>query len=406
MVGFSEKSVLGHGTLLCFPGTNGVRSLLRQILLNLWSVGSTKADCGSCSGTSFGRCPVMGPNSEVQEPQELGVCKDRCWVLLGHLLSVSVRSWDLTPWSGNHRSWVSARTDVGSSAGTSFRLVPWSGNYRSCLQGQILGCLQGQMLGHARAPPFGQCPVMGPNSMVREPQELGVCNGRCWVLLEHLLSVSTRTWDLTPWSGNHMSCLQGQMLGPARAPPFGVVCKGRCLVLHGHFLWLAWIFHRIDPSPTLVGAQHRDLSQWSAKGRNSTPEVVVVQHSSRGSMVPGEVLPRSTSMVAGKVLPGSSMVPGEVLPGSTSIVSGEVQSGSRGSSTQVNKHCSRGSSFYPGHGEVLPGSTSIVPDEEVLPGSTIIVSEEVQPGSRGSSTRVNKHCSQGSSTRVKHVLRR
>ncbi|GMN55708.1 hypothetical protein TIFTF001_024833 [Ficus carica] len=52
---------------------------------------------------------------------------------------------------------------------------------------QKLG-VQGQMLGPARAPPFGQCPVMGPNSVVREPQELGV---------------------------------QGQMLGPARAPPFG-----------------------------------------------------------------------------------------------------------------------------------------------------------------------------------------
>ncbi|GMN22114.1 hypothetical protein TIFTF001_043451 [Ficus carica] len=100
MAGFSEKSVLGHGTLLCFPGTNGVRSLLREILF----VGSTKADCGSCSGTSLGRRSVMGPNSEVQELEELGVCKHRCWVLLGQLLSVSARSWNLTPWSGNHRS--------------------------------------------------------------------------------------------------------------------------------------------------------------------------------------------------------------------------------------------------------------------------------------------------------------
>ncbi|GMN48480.1 hypothetical protein TIFTF001_017651, partial [Ficus carica] len=219
----------------------------------------------------------MGLKSEVRELQELGVCKDRCWVLLGHLLS---------------------------------------------------------MLDPAWTPYFSQCPVMGPNSMVREPQELGVCKGRCWVLLGHLLLVSTRSWDLTPWSGNHRSCLQGQMLGPARAPPFGqypimgpnsvelstrvdvgscsgtsfrsvpshgtrlrgpgtigVVCNDRCWVLLGHLL--------------SVSTQSWDLTPWFGNGRNSTLEVVVVQHSSRGSMVPGEVLPGSTSMVAGEVLPGS-----------------------------------------------------------------------------------------------------
>ncbi|GMN29073.1 hypothetical protein TIFTF001_046303 [Ficus carica] len=32
---------------------------------------------------------------------------------------ISVRSWDLNPWSGNHRSWVSTRADVGSCSGTS-----------------------------------------------------------------------------------------------------------------------------------------------------------------------------------------------------------------------------------------------------------------------------------------------
>ncbi|GMN72310.1 hypothetical protein TIFTF001_053537 [Ficus carica] len=100
--------------------------------------------------------------------------------------------------------------------------------------------------------------------------------------------------------------------------------------------------------------------------------MVVVQHSSWGSMVPGEVLPgstsivlgevlpRSTSMVAGKVLPESSMVFGEVLPRSISIVPREVQPGSRESSIRV-KHGSWGSStrvtrkFYPGQQAWLPG---------------------------------------------------
>ncbi|GMN46321.1 hypothetical protein TIFTF001_015498 [Ficus carica] len=224
-------------------------------------------------------------------------------------LTRSARSWDLTPWSGNH-----------------------------------ISCLQGQMLGPVRAPPFGQYPIIGPDSVIREPQKLGVYKGRCWVLLEHLLSISTRSWDLTPWSGNHRSCLQGQILGPARTPPFGQypVMRPNSVVQ--------------EPQELSARADHGDLFQWSTKGRNSTPEVVVAQHSSRGSMVPGEVLPGSTSiapeevlpgltsMVAGEVLPGSSMVPREVLPGSTSIVSREVQPRSRGSSTRVNKHGCRGSS--------------------------------------------------------------
>ncbi|GMN51915.1 hypothetical protein TIFTF001_021066, partial [Ficus carica] len=111
---FSEKYVLGHGTLLCCPGTNGVRSLLRQILLY------SSTSLGRCSvmgpnsdvreprelgvqgqmldparARPFGQCSVMGPDSVVREPQELGVCKGKCWVLLRHLLSVSTRSWDL-----------------------------------------------------------------------------------------------------------------------------------------------------------------------------------------------------------------------------------------------------------------------------------------------------------------------
>ncbi|GMN72017.1 hypothetical protein TIFTF001_054181 [Ficus carica] len=354
----------------------------------------------------------MGPNSESREPQELGVCKDRCWVLLGHLLSM-----------------------LGPTRAPPFGQYPVMGPDSVVREPQELGVYKDRcwvllghllsMLGHARAPPFVKYSVMGPDFVVREPQELFaradvrlfaradigscsstsfrsilghgtwfrgpetigvVCKCRFWVLLGHLFSVSTRSWDMTPWSGNHrsrlqgqmlgclqgqMSCLQGQILGPARAPPFGqypvigpnsVVrepqeLSTRADVWLGHLLWLAWIFHWIDPSPTLVGVQHGDLSQWSAKGKNSTPEVVVIQHSSRGSSTrvtgkfyPGQqaLFPRKFNPGHGEVLPGSSMVPEEVLPGS------------RGSSTRV-KHDSRGSStrvtrkFYPGQQVWLPG---------------------------------------------------
>ncbi|GMN71001.1 hypothetical protein TIFTF001_055498, partial [Ficus carica] len=83
MAEFSEKSVHGHGTLLCFSGTNGVShgTLLRT------------------SGTSG----VLGLLRQIVGPTRVP-------------LLVGARSWDLTPRSGNHRSWVSARTEVGLSA--------------------------------------------------------------------------------------------------------------------------------------------------------------------------------------------------------------------------------------------------------------------------------------------------
>ncbi|GMN59471.1 hypothetical protein TIFTF001_028552 [Ficus carica] len=54
-------------------------------------------------------CTDLGPNSVVREPQELDVCKGR-WVLVGLPFWV-VRSLDLTPWSENHRSWMSAKAN-------------------------------------------------------------------------------------------------------------------------------------------------------------------------------------------------------------------------------------------------------------------------------------------------------
>ncbi|GMN61763.1 hypothetical protein TIFTF001_030851 [Ficus carica] len=69
-------------------------------------VGSWLFRClGSCSGTSnSGRCPVVGPNSVVREPQELSAKADVLGPVRARPILVGARSWDLTPWSGNHRS--------------------------------------------------------------------------------------------------------------------------------------------------------------------------------------------------------------------------------------------------------------------------------------------------------------
>ncbi|GMN34610.1 hypothetical protein TIFTF001_004779 [Ficus carica] len=130
-----------HGTLLRAPGTSEVLGLLRQIM-------------GPARAPPFGQYPVMGPDSVVREPQELSIMAD-----VG----------------------LSAMADVGSCSG--------------------------QMLGSARAPPFGQYSVMGPDSMVREPQEL---SARADVGLSAMADVGS-------CSGTSFR----SMLGPARAPPFG-----------------------------------------------------------------------------------------------------------------------------------------------------------------------------------------
>ncbi|GMN63037.1 hypothetical protein TIFTF001_032118 [Ficus carica] len=60
---------------------------------------------GSCSGTSnAGRCPVVGPNSVVREPQELSVKADVLGPARARPILVGALSWDLTPLFGNHRS--------------------------------------------------------------------------------------------------------------------------------------------------------------------------------------------------------------------------------------------------------------------------------------------------------------
>ncbi|GMN30142.1 hypothetical protein TIFTF001_044433 [Ficus carica] len=50
--------------------------------------------------------------------------------------------------------------------------------------------------------------------------------------------------------------------GPGTTGVQGLPEQTLSWVLLGHLLWSAWVFLRIDPSPTLVGVQHGDLSPW------------------------------------------------------------------------------------------------------------------------------------------------
>ncbi|GMN61229.1 hypothetical protein TIFTF001_030310 [Ficus carica] len=130
------------------------------------------------------------------------------------------------------------------------QLQPWSG-------------VQGQVLCPAQTPPFGQFLVVGPYSVVREPQELGGLQKQIlsWVLLRHFqfwsvsgrrtlvrgprttgvglilgparalpILVGARSWDLTPWSENHKSwgvCKGRSYLGSCS----GTSNSGRCPVV-------------------------------------------------------------------------------------------------------------------------------------------------------------------------------
>ncbi|GMN50978.1 hypothetical protein TIFTF001_020124 [Ficus carica] len=263
--GTSFWSVPGRGTLLRGPRTTGVGGLLGQILswvllghllsvsarswdLTPWSEnhrswGPARADLilGLDCAPPFGQCPVVGPYSLVREPQELGGLQGQIlsWVLIVHLLSVSVRLWDLTLWSENHRSWgvCQVRSYLGSCSVTSFRSVPRRG---TLLRGPRTAGVEGSVradliLGPARAPPFGQCSVVGPYFVVREPHELGGLQGQilspAWAPPFDLILGPDYAppFDQCPVVGpysvvrepHELGGLQGQILGPARAPPFG-----------------------------------------------------------------------------------------------------------------------------------------------------------------------------------------
>ncbi|GMN48600.1 hypothetical protein TIFTF001_017759, partial [Ficus carica] len=240
--GTSCQSLFGHGTLLRGSGTTEAGGVLRQIM-------------GPAREPPVGRCPIIGPCSVVQRPQELGGPNSKVWgpselcllrqiagparapPIYRHLLSIGAQSWDLAPWSRDHRSWGSAKADSGSCAGTSSRSVPGHetllhgtrlrgpGTIRvmsaktesgscsgtSCqslfghgtlLRGsgttEVGGVLR-QIMGPAREPPVGRCPIIGPCSVVQRPQELGGPNSKVW--------------------GPSELCLLRQIAGPARAPP-------------------------------------------------------------------------------------------------------------------------------------------------------------------------------------------
>ncbi|GMN74611.1 hypothetical protein TIFTF001_053882 [Ficus carica] len=228
---------------------------------------------GPARAPPFGQYPVVGLNSVVREPHEL-----------------------------------SARADVGSCLGTSFRSVPGHGTYFrgsgttgvGCLQGQMLGparappfvrCLQGQMLGPTRAPHFGQYPVTRPDSVVREPQELSA--------MADVWSCSGTSYG---WLGFSIGLTYVQL----------------CIV-HGE----AWF-----PGKFYPGQQ---------------------------TLLPGKFYPGQQALLPGKFYPGQAWFPGKFYPGQQALFSGK---------------------FNPGHGEVQPRSTSIFPGE-VPPGSSMSSDAEV-----------------------------
>ncbi|GMN32758.1 hypothetical protein TIFTF001_041785 [Ficus carica] len=57
----------------------------------------------------------------------------------------------------------------------------------------------------------GRCPVVGPNSVFREPQELSAKADVLGPARARPIMIGARSWDLTPCSGNHRSCLRRQM---------------------------------------------------------------------------------------------------------------------------------------------------------------------------------------------------
>ncbi|GMN61758.1 hypothetical protein TIFTF001_030841 [Ficus carica] len=221
---------------------------------------------------------------------------------------------DLTLWSENHRSW-----DACKDRWILFGLPFWVARSRDLTLRSENHRSWGawQMLGPARAPLFGQCSVTGPDSVVREPQELGVCKGRCWVLLGHLLS----------------------MLAPARAPPFG-----RYPVM----------------GPDSVVREPQELSAradvWSCSGTSygwlgfsiGLTQVQLWSAPSMGTFLSG--LRRGGTVHrrwwSFNIIPGETWFPGKFYPGygevptGSSMVPGEVLPGSRGSATRV-KHVLR-----------------------------------------------------------------
>ncbi|GMN30341.1 hypothetical protein TIFTF001_044471 [Ficus carica] len=146
------------------------------------SRGVCKVRCGSCSGTSPGRCPVLGPYSVVREPTEFSVqgpIVGPAWALL----LVNAQSWDLTPQSGDQClqgqivGLARAPLLVGAQ---SWDLTPQSGNQRkfSVCEGRFCGSCSGTSN-------IGRRPVVGLCSAVQGPTELVSARAE-WILFGHV----------------------------------------------------------------------------------------------------------------------------------------------------------------------------------------------------------------------------
>ncbi|GMN27154.1 hypothetical protein TIFTF001_040988 [Ficus carica] len=135
---------------------------------------------------------ILDDQEEPAAPEQPVVTEQpgKCCVLLKHLISVSARalpilvgawSWDLTPWSENHRSWgiCKGRSYLGTCSSTSN-----SGRY----------------------------PIVGPYSVVQETQEFG---GSARADLGSCSDTYFRS-NLGSWG----SAREDLILSPARASPF------------------------------------------------------------------------------------------------------------------------------------------------------------------------------------------
>ncbi|GMN69274.1 hypothetical protein TIFTF001_038323 [Ficus carica] len=110
---------------------------------------------------------------------------------------------------------------------------------------------------------FGRCLTWGPVSIVRGPLECGICLSKPRVgsysdTSYGWLGCSMESTQVQLWSVSSVGTSRG---GPGTTGVRGLPEQTLSWVMLGHLLWLAWVVHGIDPSPTLVSSQHGDLSR-------------------------------------------------------------------------------------------------------------------------------------------------
>nr|GMN30323.1 hypothetical protein TIFTF001_044453 [Ficus carica]GMN30357.1 hypothetical protein TIFTF001_044466 [Ficus carica] len=161
LLGHFSWSMPSLGTLLRSPGTNVCKGRLWVLLGHLfWSV------------------PSLGTLLRSPGTNGVSACKGRVDPVWACPILVGARSWDLTLWFGYRQSSVSARADFVDPVRARPILVGallWDFAPRS--RDQRSWCLQGQSGSYSGTSNTDRRPIMGPNSVVRGPTELSVCEG-------------------------------------------------------------------------------------------------------------------------------------------------------------------------------------------------------------------------------------